>query len=236
MHKILGVLPRTERSLKRNILIIEDNIETAKNISLFLEHSGLQCHLAHSGQQGLSSFSTLKIDLIILDIMLPDGDGYHVCKTIRETSDVPIIMLTAKVSESSLVKGLNSGADDYVKKPYSNKELVARVQAHLRRSGNSELLELGPYSLDLVKRVVLVNDVLLQLTKSEFELARILLQQPGRVFSREQLFDQVNDETSDSFDRTLDVHMHNLRKKVTQAGLKEHKIKSVYGIGYKLDI
>lgn len=217
-------------------MIIEDNLETAKNIQLFLEHHHFNCMLTHTGQSGIKAFQSSHYDLVILDIMLPDGNGFQVCELIRQSSQVPIIMLTAKIAEQDLIKGLNCGADDYIKKPYSNKELVARVQAHLRRNTKSKAVELGPYRMNVEQRSLKVNDKELNLTRSEFQFAQALLQQPGRVFSREQLFDQVNEETSESFDRVVDVHMHNLRKKIKAAGISDHKIKSVYGIGYKLDM
>lgn len=223
--------------MKHTILIVEDNVDTAKNIQLFLEHHGMTCLVSYSGAEGIEAFVSGKFDLVMLDIMLPDGDGFYVCEQIRQYSDVPIIMLTAKVSDDDLTKGLAIGADDYIRKPYSNKEMVARVKAHLRRHvKNEELLIVGPYQHNIANQSISVDGKELALTRTECKLLVQLLSSPARVFSREQLFLLVFEDTHESFERTIDVHLHNIRKKVTQTGLEVHGIKSVYGIGYKLEI
>ena len=197
----------------------------------------MHCALAHSGAEGIAQFTAGKFDLVILDVMLPDGDGYQVCNKIRQHSDVPIIMLTAKVQDDDLALGLETGADDYIRKPYSNKELVARVKAHLRRHVNKEQQTVvGPYLHDKLSQSITVQGSQLDLTRTEYKLMVHLLCSPGQVFSREQLFLTVFEHTHESFERTIDVHLHNLRKKIAQAGLAQHGIKSVYGMGYKLDI
>jgi len=223
--------------LTHSILIVEDNIETAKNILLYLDFHGFACDLVHSGSLAIEQFHCQQYDLVILDVMLPDVNGHDVCKHIRQTSDVPIIMLTAKVQDQDLSTGLEVGADDYIRKPYSNKELVARVKAHLRRYKKTETSDkLGPYSLNQAGHSISVNGKELTLTQTEYKLMTLLLKSPGQVFSREQLFLSLFEHTSESFERTIDVHLHNLRKKITQLGLQQHGIKSVYGIGYKLEI
>ncbi len=225
-----------------HILLIEDNLETAKTIKLYLEHSQYQCDLESSGEQGLAAFFRKSYGLVILDRMLPDLNGVAVCEGIRERSDVPIIMLTAKVSDDDLIDGLNAGADEYVKKPYSNKELVARVNAHLRRSGiqanspREPVVRVGPYSLNVRDTAIFSNDVALPLTKTEYLIFEKLLKSPSQVFSREQLFLAAFDAAHDSIDRTVDVHLHNLRAKIKRTGLKDHGIQSVYGVGYRLDV
>lgn len=216
--------------------MVEDNVETATNIRLFLEHNEFQCELAHTGTAGIEQFKPDMHDLVILDIMLPDLTGYEVCKHIRQFSQVPIIMLTAKVTDQDLSVGLDIGADDYIRKPYSNKELVARVKAHLRRYRNhGQSSGVGPYVNNTTNQTIAVNGNPLTLTGTEYKLMNVLLASPGRVFTREQLYIAVFEHTHESFERTIDVHLHNLRKKIQKAGLIEHGIKSVYGSGYKLD-
>lgn len=220
-----------------NILVIEDNRETAENIRLYLKHNKFNCDITYSGLDGFKLFQNNDYQMVILDIMLPDMDGLNVCKMIRESSDVSILMLTAKVSDLDLVKGLDCGADDYMKKPYSNKELIAWVKAHIRRySPLATNKTVGPFTLNKSAQTISVNNRSLELTRTEYRILACLLNEPSKVFSREQLFLSVFDQTSESFERTVDVHLHNLRKKITQMGQPAHGIKSVYGIGYKLDI
>ena len=228
-----------------NILVIEDNIETAKNIKLYLEHNQLCCDLVHSGTEGVEAFFAKQYDLVILDRMLPDLNGVAVCEKIRKESDIPIIMLTAKITDNDLIDGLGAGADEYVKKPYSNKELVARVKAHLRRSesnnnsvnrGNQSSQNIGYYVLNSKACTIKSNEKELALTKTEYLIFEKLLNFPGQVFSREQLFLCAFDSSHESIDRTVDVHLHNLRAKINKSGVEQHGIKSVYGLGYKLDI
>lgn len=217
------------------ILVIEDNIDTAQTIKLYMQHNEFDCDIVHSGAKGLLMFEQGSFDLVILDRMLPDLNGVLVCEHIRQSSNVPIIMLTAKVSDSDLVDGLTAGADEYVKKPYSNKELVARVKAHLRRSeGRNETHTLGFFTLDKQACTVSVSGQVMTLTKTEYLIMQCLLLSPGQVFSRDQLFETAFGNTHESIDRTVDVHLHNLRKKIVNAGQKQHGIQSVYGLGYKL--
>ena len=219
---------------KQRILVFEDNVETARNIRLYLEHHGYHCEISHTGSAGLALLLKEHFHLVILDIMLPDMDGYRICERIRRSSDLPIIMLTARVEDRDLVKGLGRGADDYIKKPYSNKELVARVQAHLRRyAPKGDQARVGPFEWCPGDRRIRHGDRDLGLTKTEYLLFQCLLQAPGRIFSRDQLCDICFDEHGENLDRTIDVHIHNLRKKITAAGLKRHGIKTVYGLGYK---
>lgn len=219
------------------VLVIEDNEETAKNIRLYLTHHGYQCQLTHSGAAGLAMFAQERFHLIILDIMLPDLNGYEVCERVRQKSDIPIIMLTAKVTDGDLVHGFEQGANDYVKKPYSNKELMARVKAHLRGyAPENEPQQIGPFALDKEKCLISFEKTPLKLTKTEFLLFQCLLEAPGRVFSRDHLCTVCFADTHESIDRTVDVHVHNLRKKILRAGLKKHGVTSVYGLGYKWEL
>jgi DNA-binding response OmpR family regulator len=225
-----------------HILLIEDNPETAKTIKLYMEHNQFRCDIESSGAKGVTAFFRKHYDLVILDRMLPDLNGVAVCERIRKQSGVPIIMLTAKVTDDDLIDGLQAGADEYVKKPYSNKELVARVKSHLRRSARgadesfSSVARVGPYVLNVETCAILSNETQLPLTKTEYLIFEKLLKSPGQVFSRDQLFLAAFDASHESVDRTVDVHLHNLRGKISKSGLKDHGIKSVYGIGYKLDV
>lgn len=223
--------------MKHKILVVEDNVDTATNIRLFLEHNDYLCELVHSGTAAIEQFVPTEHDLVILDIMLPDLSGHEVCSYIRKISTVPIIMLTAKVTDQDLSNGLDIGADDYIRKPYSNKELIARVKAHLRRYHNlTDSNKTGSYEISNINQSIKVNEVELALTVTEYKLMAMLLASPGRIFSREQLYLAVFENTHDSLERAIDVHLHNLRKKIQKAGLREHGIKSVYGSGYKLEM
>jgi len=220
--------------------VIEDNKDTAQNLKLFLRHQGFDCELAYSGEQGLEMFSQYQPDLVLLDRMLPDIDGVETCKKIRSCSDVPILMLTGKVTSQDLVDGLDAGADEYVKKPFNHTELMARINAHLRRtrlrSNDSFGNYIGAYQIDEAGRKIQFSGQLLKLTKTEYLLLRKLLQRPGQILSREQLFLAVFDHDADSSDRTVDVHLHNLRKKLIATGNTAHGIEAVYGVGYKLEV
>jgi len=227
------------------ILVIEDNVETAQNIQLYLDHNNFHCDIEYSGFKGINRFNKSHYDLIILDRMLPDLTGVEVCQHIRKSSNVSIIMLTAKVSNDDLVDGLNAGADEYVKKPYSNKELVARIKSHLRRQDNSHRLgdntdtqsiKIGNYNLNVESCTITSCGQSLLLTKTEYLIFEKLLHSPGRVFSREQLFLSAFDSSHESTDKTVDVHLHNLRAKIIKTGNNNHGIKSIYGMGFKLEI
>lgn len=216
------------------LLIVEDNPETARNICLYMEHQGFDCTVTASGAAAVALAKQESFDLVILDVMLPDLDGFAVCAQIRETGDVPIIMLTARVESSDLVQGLDCGADEYVKKPYNNKELVARVKAHLRRrQPSTRVLQVGPLHIDAAGRRIFHESCDLGLTRTEYRLLAALIQAPERVFSRDQLAVIGFDEPSAVADRTVDVHIHNLRRKLTAAGMEKHGLSAVYGMGYK---
>lgn len=214
------------------ILVVEDHPETCRTIQLYMEHNGYHCQVCHRGLDGVRLMQDDPFDLVVLDVMLPDMDGFEVCRRMRTHSAAPIIMLTARVEEQDLVKGLGSGADDYVRKPYSNKELVARVEAHLRRVGGAQRKQ-GPYRIDAAARQIHVADTPLALTRMEYAVLLAMLQSPGRVFSREQLTALCQEQDALQSDRTVDVHIHNLRKKVVAAGQDKHGITAVYGVGYK---
>lgn len=224
-----------EGEKKGSILIVEDESAIHEVVSAYLERDGYSVTVAESGTEALSLFKR-GFDLVILDLMLPDSTGEDICKTIREHSDVPIIMLTAKSSEEDRVRGLGLGADDYVVKPFSPRELVARVNAQLRRHKKPEKtlsFEGGALTLDLMKREVTKNSESLTLTPTEFGILIALTERPGRVLSRLQLVNMVQGYDFEGYERTIDAHVKNLRQKLEDDPKDPLLIKTVYGVGYK---
>ena len=217
------------------ILLVEDEAKLAEAIAAYLQKHNFSVALALDGEIALQKFHSEKPDLIVLDIMLPKMDGWHVCQKIREESDVPIIMLTARAGEPARVQGLEFGADDYLEKPFSLRELVARTQAVLRRSGKPKenLIKIGELHIDLEKHRVKVSGKLIELTPSEFGLLAAMAQHPGRVFSRTQLLELMQGSTFESFDRAVDSHIKNLRKKIERDPQVPEYILTVYGVGYR---
>ncbi|MCH7807078.1 MAG: response regulator transcription factor [Proteobacteria bacterium] len=222
-----------------NILVVEDNKTTAKTIALFLEGEGAKVTLAFTGPEGLSKAMAKDFDATILDWMLPGMDGLTLCKKLRKQSQLPIIMLTAKTTEDDIVEGLEAGADDYVKKPFQAKELVARVKSALRRrhsfqAGQDGLITFGDLKINEQTRKVLLGPEEIHLTKNEFNLLKTLASSPGRIFTRDQLITAALRPDFDGFDRTVDAHISNLRKKL---GKSNHKyIQTEVGIGYRFQV
>jgi two-component system response regulator BaeR len=221
---------------KKQILVVEDEVKIARIVKDYLENSGYQVTIVSHGNGVLSQIQKSMPDLIILDIMLPGKDGMEICREIRKTSNVPIIMLTAKVEEIDRLIGLELGADDYICKPFSPREVVARVKAVLRRTRCepvSEQLSAGSIVLNRLTHHVSINGRDLQLTNSEFELLTVFLEQPERVFSRNDLIAMVQGYDFEGYDRTIDSHIKNLRKKIDQHLSGQKIIQTVYGVGYK---
>ena len=224
------------------ILIIEDEISFSEALSFLLEKEGYSTVVAETGKQGLDAFKSDNFDLVLLDLMIPEVSGIDVCRTIRTTSAVPIIMLTAKDSEIDKVVGLELGADDYVTKPYSSRELVARIKAVLRRGGlDSETTEsasvhsIAGIKMDIERHQVTVNDVAINLPLKEFELLEFLMRNAGRVLTRGQLIDRVwgGDYYGDT--KTLDVHIKRLRSKIEVDPANPLLIQTIRGLGYKFE-
>ncbi|AMA73398.1 MULTISPECIES: response regulator transcription factor [Aneurinibacillus] len=226
------------------ILIVDDEQPMRRLLSLYLRQSGYATHEVSSGEEALAAVRSNRYGLILLDIMMPGMSGWEVCESVREISNVPVIMLTARDETRDKVKGLGLGADDYITKPFEKEELLARVQALLRRSEryhpedgnyrNKNLLIHGGITLDSEKREVWYNQQMLSLTRKEYELLYILMKHPGQVFSREHLLALIwtNQDVEDY--RTVDTHVKNLREKLRAAGAPAHDIiKTVWGIGYK---
>ncbi len=218
------------------ILIIEDEKKIADIVMSYLKREGFYATVADSGDAALQLIKN-KFDLIILDLMLPDMDGESICRAVREFSDVPIIMLTAKSSEDDRVKGLGIGADDYVVKPFSPRELVARVKAHLRRTGKTKKKVLsfnnGALKIDSLAMDVKKNNRNIKLTNTEFKILLLLAEKPEMVFSRLQIVSIVHGYDFEGFDRVIDAHVKNIRQKIEENPQTPEFIKTIYGAGYK---
>jgi len=218
------------------ILIVEDERKISDIVKTYLEREGFNTEIAETGEQTLRLIKN-RFDLIILDLMLPDMAGEDVCRSIREISEVPIIMLTAKSSEEERVKGLGIGADDYVIKPFSPRELVARVKAHLRRTkkGEKKLLSFnkGILKIDTALMEVKKREAPVPLTTTEFKILLCLAEKPEVIFNRLQLMNMVQGYDFEGYDRVIDAHIKNIRHKIEDNIQKPVFIKTVYGAGYK---
>lgn len=220
----------------KKILVVDDDIETVEHVKLYLKRDGYRVLTAYDGDEALRLVHESHPDLIVLDLMLPGIDGLGVCRVIREESDVPIIMLTAKITDHDRVTGLEVGADDYVTKPFSPKELAARVRAVLRRlpgERGPDKVKQGELTLDFHKQEAVLAGKPLNLTTVEFKLLGVLVKEPGRVFSRAQLVEKALGYDYEGFDRTIDVHILYLRRKLEPDPEHPRYIKTVYGAGYR---
>jgi len=223
----------------QTILVVEDEPRIAAITADYLRHAGYTVVVARDGAEALHRVGASRPDLVVLDLGLPAVDGLEVARTIRAGSSLPIIMVTARSAEEDRLTGLDSGADDYLTKPFSPRELVARVKAVLRRSqprprdGNGSRLELGDLALDLERFTAVRNGTSIELTRSEFQLLATLARHPGRVFTRAQLLDAVGGDGGDAFDRAIDAHVKNVRRKIEPDSRRPRYILTVYGVGYK---
>ncbi len=223
------------------ILVVEDEESFSEAISFLLRKEGFEVGIAANGPDGLAEFERNGADLVLLDLMLPGLSGTEVCRQIRTKSQVPIIMLTAKDTEIDKVVGLELGADDYVTKPYSSRELIARIRAVLRRGSDSGsesevgILSAGPVRLDIDRHIITVNGLPISLPLKEFELLEFLMRNSGRVLTRMQLIDRVwgSDYVGDT--KTLDVHIKRLRAKIEEDPANPIHIQTVRGLGYKME-
>jgi len=222
--------------MAKKILVVDDEPKIVRLVKVYLERAGFKVLTAYAGREALSLFSAEEPQLVILDLMLPDMDGFDVARQMRKTSKIPIIMLTARAEEADRVAGLELGADDYVVKPFNPRELVARVRAVLRRSEGlekPERIEAGELVIDLKSHEVWLHGEPLQLTPIEFKLLVVLAEQPGRVFTRRQLMEELSETTYASFERTIDTHIKNLRRKIEPDPKEPRYILTVHGVGYK---
>jgi DNA-binding response OmpR family regulator len=221
------------------ILIIEDEPELVKVLRSYLEQSSFKVITSYKGDTGLETWKNTQPDLVILDLNLPGMDGLEIAKNIRKQSNTPIIMLTARVEESDRLIGLELGADDYVTKPYSPREVVARVKAVLRRSGvdsafESTMIKISELEIDLAGYSVSMGGNTIDLTRTEFGILATLAKNPGRVFNRLQLLEATQDgEVFEGFERNVDAHIKNLRAKIEPNPKKPIYIETVFGVGYR---
>ncbi len=223
-----------------NILVIEDEERVADIMTKYLEKEGYKVFTCYTGRSGLDCFYKNKIDIVLLDLMLPDIQGEEICAEMRQVSNVHIFMITAKGNLDSKIEGFEKGADEYLVKPISPREVVARVKAldmRKQREENKEVLvfDKGHFRIFLQERMVQIDNEEITLTPNEFDLLYELASAPGRVFSRDQLIEAVMGIDFDGFDRTIDVHIKNLRKKIEADTKNPRYIKTVTGVGYKFE-
>jgi two-component system response regulator BaeR len=221
---------------KHKILIVEDEVKIAEVLRDYLQAAGYAVSCLFQGEGVVSAVKENPPALVLLDVMLPGKDGMEICREIRKFSTVPIIMITARVEEIDRLIGLELGADDYICKPFSPREVVARVKAVLRRvhsKQESKRLVAGPIVLDEETHQVTVDNEELNLTPSEFGLLQVMMAHPGRVYSRNDLISKVQGYDFEGYDRTIDTHVKNLRKKIASRLPEEEIISTVYGVGYK---
>ncbi len=223
--------------MAKTVLVVDDKSQMRLMIKAYLEQEGFTVVTAANGREALFVARTAKPDLILLDLMMPEMGGYDFIRAYNREADTPIIIITAKLEESDKVLGLELGADDYVTKPFSLRELTARVRAVMRRSGKApsetDLLRVGDLVLDRGGRQVTARGETINLTPSEFDLLNIFMSNPGRAFSRFELLDKIQDgEIYEGYERTIDVHIRNLRNKIEKKGEPKY-VETVYGVGYR---
>lgn len=220
------------------VLVVDDDEKIVKVLTAYLEKENYVVISANDGWEAVAKVAEHYPDIVLLDVMLPSLDGWGVCKEIRRSSTVPIIMLTARDAESDRIIGLELGADDYVVKPFSPKEVIARIRAILRRvqpvENKEPVLQVGKILLYPNSHTVSMDGVTIDLTPTEYKLLELFLANPGKVFSRLQLVEKVQGYAFDGYERTMDSHIKNLRKKLNVSPEDQEYIKTIYGIGYKL--
>ena len=217
--------------------MIEDDVSLASMVVEYLLTAGMQVDAAHDAASGLAALSRVKPDAVILDVMLPDLDGFEVCRRIRASSSVPVLMLTARGDDTDRIVGLELGADDYLPKPFNPRELLARIRAVLRRSngtrsGVRDVMRFGRLEIDPASRMVTLGDAPCALTGYQFDLLHALASNAGRVMSRERLMDRLRGETLEAFDRSIDVHVSRIRAAIEDDPRHPRRIITVRGAGY----
>jgi two-component system, OmpR family, response regulator len=238
--KIIGLslrefAPRVDASIR--VLMIEDDSKLAQLTAKYLEIHGIDVVCALDGESGIGEFIRGAFDVVLLDLMLPGINGMDVCRELRARSDIPVLMLTARGEEAERVQGLEAGADDYIAKPFSSRELLARIRAQVRRARRligppSKFLSVGPLRLELGAMSVAVDGKEISVTSYEFALLRVLVERAGHVFTREQLLDLARGSADDAFDRSIDVHIFRLRQKLEVDPRRPRLLKTVRGLGY----
>lgn len=223
--------------MAKKILIVDDKLELRQLLRSYLTEEGFEVFTAGNGQEALFAARDHKPDLVILDLMMPEMSGFEFLRTYRREAETPVIVLTARLEENDKVIGLELGADDYVTKPFSMRELTARIRAVLRRMDKAvaapERLRRGQIELDRSSRLVWVNGREVELTPSEFEILAAFMETPGKVFSRLELLERIQGDAYEGYERTIDVHIRNLRLKIESDPANPHYIETVYGAGYR---
>ena len=216
--------------MRRRILVVEDDPKTRETVALYLQRDGYEVATADDGMRALEAARSFEPHLVVLDLMLPRLDGLAVCRALRASSGTAVIMVTAKTTEEDKLTGLDLGADDYVTKPFSPRELMARVRAVLRRAADEDVLDAHGITIDRGKREIRLGDDAVNVTPTEFRLLETLARAAGRTFTRQELVERALGDDYDGLDRTVDVHVMNLRKKLGEAG---KAIVTVFGVGYR---
>jgi DNA-binding response OmpR family regulator len=224
----------------KKILVVDDEPQIVKVLKAYLEKSGFEVSTALDGNAALEDFKRGKPDFMILDLNLPGMDGLDICREVRRVSDIPILMLTARVEETDRLIGLELGADDYVTKPFSPREVVARVRTILRRAsppdhGKADMLAVGDLLIRVSERKVLRGDVSVELTPTEFDILVAMARQPRRVFTRLQIMEEAQGDAFEGYERTIDAHIKNIRLKLEPNPKKPMYLHTVFGVGYKLE-
>jgi DNA-binding response OmpR family regulator len=222
-----------------SVVYVEDDARLARLTAQYLKSHGVDVVVVASGDAALPEIARVRPDVVLLDLMLPGSDGLEVCRRVRERMDVPIIMVTARTEEADRVLGLEGGADDYVSKPFSSRELLARIRAHARRARgragpSPERIEVGPLVVDTGTMSATLNGARLSLTTYEFSLLRVLAERAGRVLGREQLLSLLHGSAEEAFDRSIDVHVSRLRHKLEDDPRNPRLLKTIRGVGYVL--
>jgi len=221
----------------KTVLVVEDELKIARLVRDYLQQAGFVVLEAGDGPSALSLARAEKPDMVVLDLGLPEMDGLDVARRLRADSSVPIIMLTARSEESDRIVGLELGADDYIVKPFSPKELVARIRAVLRRAdatlGGGEVIRAGLLTIDIPKMRVTIGDESVELTATEFQLLLTLARHPGRIYTRAQLLDALHGVSFESYERSVDAHVKNIRRKIEPDPRRPSLVLTVYGVGYK---
>jgi two-component system alkaline phosphatase synthesis response regulator PhoP len=226
--------------MTKKILVVDDEAQIVKVLKAYLEQVGYQVVTAMDGKAALAIFQREKPDFMILDLNLPGLDGLEVCRTVRRQSNIPILMLTARAEEADKLMGLEIGADDYVVKPFSPREVVARVRTIFRRASGeiqqAEVVRVGALQIDLDQHTVTVSDRLVELTPTEFDILVVLARQPKRVFTRLQIMEQAQGNAFEGYERTIDAHIKNIRLKLEPDPKNPTFIQTVFGVGYKIEV
>jgi two-component system response regulator ResD len=223
-------------SMKSRVLVVDDNVRTQEAIALYLRHAGYAVDVASTGPDALARAAALSPDLILLDLMLPGLGGLDVCRALRERTEVPIIMVTARATEEDTLEGLRAGADDYVTKPFSPRELVARVATVLRRARPAaRRIQAGSVTIDLSSREVRRDGAAVPMTPAEFRLLEVLASAPGRAWTRADLAARAFGHDYEALDRTIDAHVMNLRRKLERDRARPALIQTVFGVGYRFN-